>query len=443
MLRGFFLLVLLSSMVTITGAAPDLKNMTEIGVFKTTDPHDAEFFKDVLYIADGNSLLVYNTSDPERPKFVRTFTGINAPGKAYGLSISENQLYVATGPGWIYVLNISDPENPKKMYQISYSSAANDVAVSGKYMYVAGANNGMLIFDLTDKINPVLVGVFYVVRSNVSVSCPEYLYSPGTQCWHTTGWGGTSVAISGKYAFLNGANRQGFYIIDVSDPVNPTQIFHSVGKEIHNIEVSGNDVYLARADGTVSFDLLDVSNPYVPKVTGSFLIPVTSDKTAIAVHPSGEYIYAAAGDTWHIFRIKETLPPEITIEKPEQGEIFTGSVINVSGTAFDRTRIMEVLVNGKFAGKESWNQVITLVEGTNDINITALDNNGNSRTELIGVTYRPSIQQTITPVQTVTAAPSQTAAEVTKKPVVNIIFAVLIIASIVLIYWAWKYKIRK
>ncbi len=311
MLRGLFLLVLLSYITALTAAAPDLKNLTEVGSFTTTDPHDAEFFNNYLYIADGNSLLIYNTSDPERPKFVSTFTGINPPGKAYGISISGDQLYVAAGPGWIYVLNISDPENPKKMYQIGYSNSANDVAVSGNYMYVADANNGMLIFDLTDKMNPKLVSVFYVVKSNVSISCPEY--STGTQCWFTTGWGGTSVAVSGNYVFLNGAQRQGFYIIDISDPANPTQLFHST-TEAHNIAVSGNDVYLAHSDGTVSFDLLDVSNPYAPKIASRYVLPDTADKSVIAVHPPGDYIYAAAGETWYVFRAPPM--PTATIAKP-------------------------------------------------------------------------------------------------------------------------------
>jgi hypothetical protein len=320
--RGLVLLIIISSLAMgLTAAAPDLKNLTEVGSFATTDPHDAEFFKNDLYIADGNSLMIYNTSDPERPKFIRTFTDFNYPGKAYGLSIWEDQLYVAAGPGWIYVLNISNPDNPKKMYQINYLNSANDVAVSGNYLYVADANNGMLIFNLTDRMNPELVSVFYVVRSNVSESCSSYTYSPGTVCWHTTGWGGTSVAVSGNYAFLNGANRQGFYIIDISDPANPIQLFHSAGMEAHNIAVSGNDVYLARSDGTVSLDLLNVSNPYAPKVASLFSIPDTADKSAIAIHPPGDYIYAAAGDTWHIYRTPSITQPTTTIEKPKPTEV--------------------------------------------------------------------------------------------------------------------------
>lgn len=219
------------------------------------------------------------------------------------------------------------------MYQFTYPDFANDVAVSGKYMYVADANTGMLIFDLSDPGNPELVGTFYVVKSNVS--------------GFFSGWGGISVAVSGNYAFLSAAQRQGFYVIDVSDPTSPKEIFHSTGKEIYDIATSGKDVYLARADGTAQFELLDVSNPYLPRIADSFSILDAADRSAIAVHPSGDYIYAAAGGTWHIFRMPDTTPPQITVEKP-----------------------------------------------------------GNRLTESIQVTYRPAAQVTVAPVTPVTATPS-------------------------------------
>ncbi len=420
MIRGFFLLILISSITILTEAAPDpLKNLAEVGVFKTTDPHGAEFFKEHLFIADGNLLLVYNTSDPERPRQVATFRGIDYPGKAYGLSISENQLYVAAGPGWIYVLNISNPEKPKKMYQITYFNFANDVAVSGKYMYVADANTGMLIFDLSDKRNPELIGTFYVLKSNIS--------------GFFQGWGGTSVAVSGNYAFLSGANKQGFYIVDVSDPAMPKEVYHSIGKEVYDIAISENDVYLARADGTSIFELLDVSNPYAPKTVGTFSIIGTADRSAIAI--MDDYIYAASGDTWHIFRKPDTTPPQIIIEKPKQGEILTNQTITVSGTAYDKSGLLEVRVNGKFAGTEVWNQAANLVEGINNITITASDKNGNNLTKSIQVTYRPVTQVTVTPVTPPVNATTTTPG----AGGVNILFPILII----LICWFWLHKIKR
>ena len=319
---GFFILILISSTtiaIAQTGSNPD-KTLTEVNVFTTYQPHSAEFFKDHLYIADGNSLLIYNISNPENPRIINKFSDFNEPGRVLGLSISGELLYIASGPGWIYVLDISDPEKPKRMYQIDNLNFANDVTIVGEYMYIADANTGMLIFNLTDRKNPGLVGSFYILRSNISGSLQ--------------GWGGMAVAVSGNYAFLSGEQRKGFYMIDVSNPSKPREVFHSVGKNVYDISVSDMGVYLARADGTTQFDLLNVSNPYMPQIVDSFSILESADRSAIAIHPSGNYIYAASGNTWHIFKIRDTLPPELSIEKPLPSAIITPvQTVNITPAA--------------------------------------------------------------------------------------------------------------
>lgn len=415
MSRGLFLLVLLASLTALAGATSEpLRDIREVGTFTTEDPRSAEFYKDYLYIADGNSILVYNASNPEQPRRIFRYTEFDTLSKFLGLSISGETLYVAAGSGWIYVLDISNPENPKKLYQLSYLNFANDVAVSGRYMYVADANTGILIFDLSNPRTPELVGTHYVLRANIS--------------GFLQGWGGKVIAVSGNYAFLSAASRQGFYIVDIADPTNPKDVYHSVGKEIYDIAVSKDGVYLARADGTAIFELLDASNPYVPKNLGNFSIFDTSDRSAVAVHPTGNYIYAAAERTWHIFSRPDTTPPQITIERPRQGETVATSEITVSGKAFDRSGVKEVLVNGKFAGTDIWNQVITLAEGTNKITITASDKYGNNVTQSIEVIYVQPIATTPAPVETTPAA---------VKPVTGInIFVVVII----LIYWFCRMK---
>ncbi len=419
--RGLFLLVLISLITALAGAALDLKNIKEIGTFATEDPQSAEFYKDYLYIADGNSIIVYNTSNPEQPRRIFSYKEFGTSSRFLGRSISGDRLYAAVGSGWIYVLDISSPENPKKLYQLSYLNFANDVAVSGKYMYVADANTGILIFDLSDPRNPALAGSYLTLSANIS--------------GFFQGWGGKRIAVSGSYAFLNAASRQGLYIVDISDPASPRDVYHSIGKEIYDIAVSEDGVFLARADGTARFDLLDVSNPYAPKNLGNFSIFDSSERSTIAVHPSGNYIYAAADNNWHIFRVPDTTPPQITIEKPMEGETVATGDITVSGSAFDRSGVKEVLVNGKFAGTQVWAQTITLVEGTNSIDITAFDIYGNNITRSIQVTYRP-VQPAVT-----TPAPVETTPVV--EPVAKItplVYGIIIAVLIILMYWLYKKK---
>lgn len=419
--RGLFLLVSILLITALAGAAPEpLKDIREVGTFTTEDPRSAEFYRDYLFIADGNSILVYNASNPEQPRRIFRYTEFDTSSRFLGLSISGDTLYAAAGSGWVDVLDISNPENPKKMYQLSYLNFANDVAVSGKYMYVADANTGILIFDLSDPGNPALAGKYLTLSANIS--------------GFFQGWGATRIAVSGNYAFLNAASRQGFYIVDISDPTNPKDVFHSVGKEIYDITVSEDGIYLARADGTAIFDLLDVSNPYAPKNLGNFSIFDSADRSAVAVHPGGNYIYAAAGKTWHIFMRPDTAPPQITIEKPRQDETVATSEISVSGKAFDRSGVKEVLVNGKLAGTEVWTQTITLVEGTNTITITVSDKYGNNVTQSIEVIYVLPAVTTPAPVET-TPAVVEPVAKITP-----LVYGIIIAVLIILMYWLYKKK---
>lgn len=410
-------------------ASGQLRNLTEVGIFTTHNPHDAEFYKDYLYIADGNSILVYNMTDPERPKLITKFTDFNEPLHVDGLSISEDRLYTASGAGWVNVLNISDPETPEKLYQFNYLDSSSDVAVHGEYMYVADANAGLLIFDLYDRKDPSLIGMFYILRSNISGSLQ--------------GWGGISVEVSGNYAFLSGASNKGFYIIDISDKTAPREVYHSLGKNVYDIAVLGNDVYLARADGTADFDKLNISNIYAPVITGSFSIPDPADRSAVVIHPSGDYLYAASYDTWHIFRMEDTLPPQIIIKEPGEGEVFMERTIEVSGTASDRSGVAEVLVNGQFAGTESWHQAITLVEGINSINITAFDKKGIHKTEILKISYHLP-EQTVISTPEIKAAVNGTEIIPAGRPVsFNLIYmAFIIFFLIVIAHLVWKHKIR-
>ncbi|MBU3966371.1 MAG: hypothetical protein KKG76_03195 [Euryarchaeota archaeon] len=428
-IKCFFVLLLIFSIMagSAEAASGQLRNLTEVGIFTTHKPHDAEFYKDYLYIADGNSVLVYNMTDPESPKLINKFTDFNEPRQVDGLSISEDRLYTASGAGWVNVLNISDPETPEKLYQFNYLDSSGDVAVQGDYMYVADANAGLLIFDLYDRKDPSLIGMFYILRSNISGSLH--------------GWGGISVEVSGNYAFLSGASNKGFYIIDISDKTAPREVYHSLGKNVYDIALSGNDVYLARSGGTSDFDKLNISNIYAPVITGSFSIAGTADRSAVVIHPSGDYLYAASEGTWHIFMMEDTLPPQIIIEEPGEGEVFTERTIEVSGRASDRSGVAEVLVNGQFAGTESWHQTITLVEGINSINITAFDKKGFHKTEILKISYH-------LPEQTIISAPEIEAtvngtemSPAGRLVILNLIYiAFIVIFLIVIAYLGLKSK---
>jgi hypothetical protein len=346
----------------------------EVGTFTTKHPYSAVVYNDYLYIADDDALLVYNISLPDVPVKVGEFTDFSYPRKIRGVSISDDgELYVAGGPAWIYVFDISNPVKPKKLYQLTYWNNARDVAVSGNFMYVADANVGVLVFDLTNKTKPEEVGRFYILKSNISGSL--------------SGWGGIAIAASGDKVYAVGDQRQGFFILDVRNKTKPVQTYRTTVKSAYDVAALDDVVYVVMADGTPSVLVLDVTNPYKPQTLYSFHLEGTAEQTAIAVHPRGEYLYVAADDTWHIFKFDKT-PPVITINTPVE-EVLTDETVVISGTAVDESGVKEVLVNGEPAGNNSWSYQITLTPGVNKILISATDLRGNTQTEEFTVIYQP------------------------------------------------------
>ncbi len=96
--------------------------------------------------------------------------------------------------------------------------------------------------------------------------------------------------------------------------------------------------------------------------------------------------------------IKDTIAPAISITSPQNGAYLKSKKITVSGTVSDANDIGSVTVNGLAASVESHNfnaDGISLNEGQNNINITAIDEVGNRSQSSITVyldTKAPTIK---------------------------------------------------
>jgi hypothetical protein len=97
--------------------------------------------------------------------------------------------------------------------------------------------------------------------------------------------------VEGKYAYL-GKGRD-FQVLDISKPTSAVSVGHLVlttGSDILNIHVSGGLAYLA-AGTTGGLQIIDVTNPALPKLRGSYH---TSD-SASGVFVAGGLAYVAVG----------------------------------------------------------------------------------------------------------------------------------------------------
>ena len=117
------------------------------------------------------------------------------------------------------------------------------VYVKGYYAYVGGGGC-LLIIDITDRVNPVLVGS---------------IYTPGLV------WG---IRITGGHAYI--ANGEGgLRIINVEDPSNPYEEgFYDTGGYARGVYALGKYAYVA--DGREGLRIINVSDPLNPYEEGFY-----------------------------------------------------------------------------------------------------------------------------------------------------------------------------
>jgi len=113
-----------------------------------------------------------------------------------------------------------------------------------------------------------------------------------------------------------------------------------------------------------------------------------------------------------IYVKKDSIPPEIVIYSPEDGEVVHNPYITVEGVVRDNIGVKRIEINGEIVspliipitiGEEvevEFKKEVQLIEGWNEIEIVAEDYAGNIAYEVIRVKYEP-IEIILTPIPTI------------------------------------------
>jgi hypothetical protein len=108
------------------------------------------------YVGDGSGFRIIDVSDPSKPTLKGScdLPGYYVPGFSSGIALYGNYAYVANGDddlGGLQVIDINDLSNPilKGLYS---TSGSNEVAVSGKYVYLTDFFGLQIIDPNLDKL---------------------------------------------------------------------------------------------------------------------------------------------------------------------------------------------------------------------------------------------------------------------------------------------------
>jgi hypothetical protein len=233
------------------------------------------------FLATDSGLVVIDFSDPAQPQRLGSYESGLVPAI---LAVEGNTCYFASGLfGWSHtplgaildLLDISEPAIPQLRSRFADPPGAADVAVSGRYSYVADGLAGLRVIDISQPAHPA------------------------SRCWIPVGVKTHAVAVSGRLGcvafrgLLRGRDGEGagFMLIDLTNPTNPFRLSrYDTGEPPEDVVLAGNYLYAAFAgDAEEGLQVFDVSDPVRPRPIGSY---ATGFARGLAL--SGNHLYVAA-----------------------------------------------------------------------------------------------------------------------------------------------------
>ena len=275
-----------------------------------------------LYAANWeNGLYVIDLSAENYPTVVEHIPSLD---RSYSVAVQENALYLSDGKGF---LRKFDCTNPTELKEIGYFDFSRQVPsyftrIGEKYAYSGGGFNGWYAIGKygVDRLRAAMywsgsevdVNKFYVYKDTLLL-VPAASYGlilvniVDTSNVFTVGkyyedYISVSAAFTdGHYAYTNNGNY--FYILDISDPSNPSLVSsYNTGNDIYDIFVENGTAYIA--NGYNGLLIMDVTNPSNPRVLESYMD--INGKTRSLIVKDGK-IYVAAGENGvYIFSWGET-----------------------------------------------------------------------------------------------------------------------------------------
>ncbi|MCH8070283.1 MAG: family 43 glycosylhydrolase, partial [Candidatus Marinimicrobia bacterium] len=222
--------------------------------------------------ANNATVWVVNVSDPAHPTTANTIDIPTSAGKApeaWAVQVVGNLLYVAAFQAGFWIYDITDPMNPAVVGSlVDNSTESRDLHVVGDYAYLADTWHGLSIVDISNPANPTRISL-YNTDQDIGQGNPNKKAE-----FH-------DVKVINDTAYCAGGNY-GLVIVDVSNPNAPSGISFccdSVTKPRYptgtydwgrGVEVSGNYAYLS--DNHAGLRIVDISDPAAPTEVGSYYI---------------------------------------------------------------------------------------------------------------------------------------------------------------------------
>jgi hypothetical protein len=199
------------------------------------------------------------------------------------VAIQADLVFVAADYQGLRIYSLADRENPLLVgsYDPDY---VRGVAVAGDHAFVAVHGDGLHVVDIADIANPTLVGFSGAVDE------------------------ARGVAVFDQYVAVADF-AQGLVVFDVSDPTTPLWLSH-LSMQARSVTMAGDLAYV-----TLHQQLLvcDLSDPVHPAVVGGTFLPGDIGKAFIA----GDFAYVTAEEAgFHVVSVADPGQPQLVTTVP-------------------------------------------------------------------------------------------------------------------------------
>jgi hypothetical protein len=111
-----------------------------------------------LLCASYNGLDILDLTEPALP---RKIGGLHPPSQIIGLDVVGDFAFAVGSGRRMYVVNISDPENPVLIATLDNLPASpGAISVAGRFAYLGLGYYGLLVVDISDPANPTMCGKY-------------------------------------------------------------------------------------------------------------------------------------------------------------------------------------------------------------------------------------------------------------------------------------------
>ncbi|MBU1638609.1 T9SS type A sorting domain-containing protein [bacterium] len=197
------------------------------------------------------------------PREIASFT---AAESAYQVDIFDNLLYVAGGNDGLIIWDVSDPVEPQPVGACNLDAWTTDFVVSDTIAYAVGYGEGLFVIDISDPTSPTEI-------ANLDMSGQV-----------------SGLAVEGDYAYVS-VHGYGMRVVDISDPVSPV-LLGSIDMEddCNEPAIAGDYAFLPTASGLAVIDISEPTTPtevaFVTGITG--YVQILGSRAYVSTYFNGE-----------------------------------------------------------------------------------------------------------------------------------------------------------